>query len=126
MKFISLFTKTPSYKRFSYAPRYYDAKEEERKEREERIRREIAREKGEAGAESGDYRARIAGSFQSARRRSNKSPGELSSTMMRLGVLLFLSLFLIAFFTWGKVVTYALLLFVPVYFYLKFRQGGKG
>ena len=126
MKFISLFTKTPEHKRFSYEPRYYDAKAEERKEREERIAREIARERGQSMEGSGDYRSRIAGSFHSARRRSRKDSGELSATMLRLGVLLFLSLFLIAFFTWGKPVIYSLLLFVPFYFYLKFRKTGKG
>ena len=123
MKFISLFSKTPNYKRFSYEPRYYDAKAEERREREERIRREVARENG-AAAES-TYRGRISGSFHAARRRSGKGSGEMSATMLRLGVLLFLSLFLIAFFTWGKVVVYSLLLFIPLYFYLKFKKGGK-
>ena len=37
MKFVSLFTKAPNYKRFSYAPRFYDKKAEERKEREQRL-----------------------------------------------------------------------------------------
>ena len=122
MKFISLFTKAPEHKRFTYEPRYYDAKAEERKEHEDRIRREIARERGETERGDDSYRTRIAGSFHSARRRSRKNSGDLNATMLRLGVLLFLSLFLIAFFTWGKPVIYSLLLFVPFYFYLKFRK----
>ena len=125
MKFISLFSKTANYKRFSYEPRYYDAKAEERKEREERIRLEIAREKGEMTASDTTYRGRISGSFHAARKRSRQGSGDTSATMLRLGVLLFLALFLIAFFTWGKVVVYSLLLFIPLYFYLRFKKGGK-
>lgn len=122
MKFVSLFTKTPDYKRFSYRPRFYDAKAEERKEREERMRRELERERGEAPESGIDYRSRIAGSFQSARRRSNKDKGELNAVLLRSGLLLFLTLLAIAFLTWGKDVLYSLLIFVPVYFYLKFRK----
>lgn len=125
MKFISLFTKPPSHKRFSFKPRYWDQEAEERKEREERIRREIEREQGikrEANDDTGDYRARIAGSFHASRRRSNKSSGELKAVLLRSGVLLFLVLFLMAFLTWGTDSLYALIVFVPVYFYFKFKK----
>lgn len=123
MKFISLFTKTPSHKRFGYKPRYWDPAAEERKEREERIRKEIERERGIAPQDTDQgYRDRIAGSFHNARRRSNKSSGELNAVLLRSGVLLFLVLFLMAFLTWGKDALYALLIFVPVYFYFKFKK----
>lgn len=124
MKFISLFTKTPNHKRFGYKPRYWDPEAEERKEREDRIRKEIERERGqtEPTEEGEDYRARIAGSFHASRRRSNKSPGELNSVLLRSGVLLFLVLFLMAFLTWGKDSLYALIVFVPIYFYFKFKK----
>lgn len=125
MKFISLFTKTPNHKRFAYKPRYWDPEAEERKEREERIRAEIAREKGvnqgEVGADD-DYRSRITGSFHASRKRSNKSSDELRTVLLRSGVLLFLVLFLMAFLTWGKDSLYVLLVFIPVYFYFRFKK----
>lgn len=122
MKFISLFTKTPNYKRFSYQPRYYDPAEEERKEREERIKREIARERGETPEDVAGYKARIRGSFHSSRKRSKVENSTLNTAMLRLGVLLFLTLFLMAFFTWGKPVLYSLIVFVPLYLYAKLRK----
>jgi len=122
MKFVSLFTKAPNYKRFSYAPRFYDQKAEERKEREERIRQQIAVERGQQSTETSDYRSRMTGAFQSARKRSQASPSTLQSSLIRLGVFLFLTLFIMAFMTWGKVALYSFLLFVPVYIYLKFRK----
>lgn len=122
MKFISLFSKTPNHKRFNYTPRYWDQAAEERKEREERIRKELEREQGLVPESSPNYRARIAGSFHSARKRSNKSSGELNAVLLRSGVLLFLVLFLMAFLTWGTDSLYALLIFIPVYFYFKFKK----
>lgn len=123
MKFISLFTKAPAYKRFNYAPRYYDPQAEEMKEREDRIRQELARERGEQQvAASGDYRSRITGAFQSARRRSQKAPGELNAVLLRLGILLFIVLFLIAFLQWGKVALYSFIIFIPVYIYFKLKN----
>lgn len=122
MKFISLFTKTPSYKRFSYEPRYYDQKAEERKEREERIRKEIERERGEPGAADDNYRDRMTGSFQTARRRSKRGSGEFKTAILRSAVLLFITLFVMAYLTWGKDALYSLLLFIPLYFYFKFKK----
>lgn len=123
MKLPSLFTKAPNHKRFSYKPRYWDAEAEERKEREERIRLEIDRERGiQTEGTTGDYRSRIAGSFHASRRRSDKKPDELKSVLLRSGVLLFLVLFLMAFLTWGKDSLYALLVFIPVYFYVKLKK----
>ncbi|NOT74552.1 MAG: hypothetical protein HOP08_06445 [Cyclobacteriaceae bacterium] len=122
MKIVSLFTKAPGYKRFSYEPRFYDQKAEERKEREDRIRQEIERERGQRSEETSDYRSRMTGAFHSARKRSQASKGSLNTALIRLGVLLFLTLFIMAFMTWGKAAFYSLLLFAPLYIYLKFRN----
>ncbi len=121
MKLPSLFTKAPAYKRFSYEPRFYDQKAEERKEREERILREIELERGEQNTEAIDYRKRMKGSFQAARKLS-KSPTSMSAAVIRLAILLFITLFLIAYMTWGKPALYSFLLFVPVYFFIKFKN----
>ncbi len=123
MKIISLFTKAPQHQRFNYIPRYYDPAKEEMKERMERIQRELDRERGvlnSEGAQAG-YRSRIAGSFQAARKRS-KPQQQGTETLMRLGIILFLTLFLIAFFTWGRPALYGALLVIPFYLYLKFKQ----
>ncbi len=122
MKFPQLFGKSPGYKRFSYEPRFYDQKAEERREREDRIRQQLAREAGKESIETTDYRTRMSGAFQSARRRSQVSPQTLQSSLIRLGVFLFLTLFLMAFMTWGKVTLYSLLLFIPAYAYFRFKK----
>lgn len=120
MKFLSLFTKAPQHQRFQYTPRFYDPQKEEMQERESRIRAEIEREKGKT-EDLGQHRSRIAGSFHAARRRS-KTNSEPSAVMIRLGVLLFLAFFIMAFLQWGKPVLYSLFLFIPFYFYLKFKD----
>lgn len=121
MKFLSLFTKAPQHQRFQYAPRFYDAQKEEMKEREARIRQEVERERGQLKEDLTGYRSKIAGSFQAARRRS-KNSSQPSAILIRLGVMLFLSLFIIAFLQWGKPALYLFFLFVPVYLYLRFRK----
>lgn len=118
MKFPSLFTKTPSHKRFGYTPRFYDPKEEERREREERIRKEL---KLEEKAEEEIHRSRIAGSFKEAQRVTSRQ-SDPSANLLRIIVLTFLSIWLIAFLQFGTVTFYALLLFIPFYLYLKFKR----
>ena len=119
MKIISLFTKAPTHQRFTYRPRYYDPAKDEMLERENRIRKEIERERGLSQTDS-DYRSRIAGSFHAARKRSKPS-AQTSEVVMRLGVLLFMTLLLIAFFQWGKSALYVGLAFVPIYLYWKIK-----
>ena len=121
MKFLSLFTKAPQHQRFNYTPRFYDPQKEEMKEREERIKLEVIRNKGQVPEDAGNYRSRIAGSFHAARKRSNEGPG-LNPTMVRLGILLFLTILLISFLQWGRPALYSLVLFITVYFYLKFKS----
>jgi hypothetical protein len=122
MKFVSLFTKAPNYKRFAYEPRFYDPKAEERKDREERIRHEIELERGQKSELGTDHRKRMLGSFHSARKRSKTTKDTLNSALIRFGVLLYLALFIMAFLQWGKVVFYSFFLFLPVYLYFKFRK----
>jgi len=122
MKFLSLFTKVPEHQRFNYVPRYYDPKKEEMQERVARIKREVELEKGMAREnEANDHRRRMAGSFQASRRRTQNAP-DLQTPLLRLGILLFLAVFLIAYLTWGKPVLYSLLAVVPLYFYLRLKS----
>jgi hypothetical protein len=123
MKFLSVFTKAPKHQRFNYTPRFYDPLKEEMEERESRIKLEIAREKGETTTEDlTGHRRRISGAFQAARKRSNPVSGGTNATMLRLGILLFLAIFIIAFLEFGRPVLYSLILFVPFYLYLKFKR----
>jgi Flp pilus assembly protein TadB len=124
MKIPSLFTKTPNYKRFAYTPRHYDPLEEERKEREERIRQELSMESDKKADDNSihGYRSRIAGSFRSAKKTATvqKDP---SANMLRLAILLVLAVGLIAFIQYGTIALYGVaLIIVPFYFYLKFRK----
>jgi hypothetical protein len=122
MKFPSLFTKPPQYHRFNYKPRFYNPEEENRKEREERIRRELELEKGIV-SDGNEYlhRSRIAGAFQAARKRSKKSSTP-NAALMRTASLLFLVLFIIAFLQWGRPAMYLGFLIVPFYLYAKFKK----
>lgn len=124
MKLPSLFTKTPNYKRFAYTPRHFDPLEEERKEREERIRQELSIGAEKKSDEDGlhAYRSRIAGSFRTAKKTATvqKDP---SANMLRLIILMVLTIGLIAFIEYGKVALYGIaIVIVPFYFYLKFRK----
>lgn len=122
MKFLSVFTKTPTHQRFKYSPRFYDAQKEEMEERERRIKQELERDKGIATTENASaYRSRIAGSFKAARKRSQPD-GSLRATIIRFGILLFLTIFIIAYLEFGRSALYLLFLFVPFYLYLKFKR----
>jgi hypothetical protein len=119
MKFPSLFGRTPSHRRFEYKPRFYDPQKEEMQDRERRIREELALEKEESQAMDLDYRSRMKGAFHRSRRRS-KPASETSAALLRLALLLFITLFLFAFLTWGSVALYGLLLVLPVWIYFRF------
>jgi Flp pilus assembly protein TadB len=131
MKIPSLFSKTPPHRKFSYTPRFYDPREEERKEREERIRKELSIKADEAkkasGAGGGDpadsfgYRERISGSFKSARRTASRQR-DPSAAIVRFVILTFLVIWLVAYLQYGNVSFIALLLFIPFYLFLKRRN----
>ncbi len=124
MKLPHLFTKAPNHKRFTYTPRHYDPQEEERKEREERIRKELGVENAKKQEEenTNGYRTRIAGSFRTAKKTATVQR-DPSATMLRLIVLTVLTIGLIAFIEYGRVALYGLaVVFVPFYLYLKFRK----
>jgi Flp pilus assembly protein TadB len=125
MKLPTLFTKIPKYKRFNYEPRWYDPQDEQRKEREERIRQEL-KQQGEAETEKvaeelNEYRSRIAGSFKSARRTASRQ-ADPSSGILRLILTTFLVIWLIAFLHFGNVAFYGLALVIPFYLFLKLRK----
>ena len=122
MKFLSLFTKAPQHQRFNYTPRFYDPVKEELEQRESRIKKELEKERGvETEDTTASYRTRIAGSFQAARKRS-KQPGGTNVAMTRLFILLFITIFLIAFLEFGRPALYMFVLFIPFYLYLKFKS----
>jgi hypothetical protein len=122
MKFTGLFTKTPSHKRFNYVPRHYDPREEERKEREERIKQELA-----AGLKKGEpenlthYSSKIKGAFQAARKRSAQK-SEPSAALLRTVITLFIVILLWAYLQFGNVALYGLLAIIPFYLFLKLRN----
>jgi Flp pilus assembly protein TadB len=123
MKFLSLFTKTPQHQRFNYVPRFYDPQKEEMEEREKRIKEEIEKEKGVSNEDDPfKHRTRMAGAFQAARKRGNPKGVSMSSTMIRLSILLFLTIFIIAYLEYGKPALYSLILIVPFYLYLRFKS----
>lgn len=130
MKFPQLFTKIPKHKRFGYTPRHYDPQEEERKERELRIRQELITEGGPGkredngleGESSNDYRSRIAGSFKNAKK-TYSGQSDTSANMLRLIIALTMTVGLIAYLQVGKNALIGVALFIiPLYLYLKFRK----
>ncbi len=125
MKFLQLFNKVPNYKRFGYMPRHYDPKEEERKERELRIKKELMSEEEQQKLnedEAFSYRNRIAGSFKTAKK-TVAPQADPSSTMIRLVILMIITIGLFAFLEYGRIALIGVaLVFVPFYLYLKFRK----
>ena len=125
MKFIQLFTKIPNYKKFGYTPRHYDPKEEERKERELRIQRELRSEEERKLLEEEEahgYRSRIHGSFRTAKKTVTPQ-ADPSSTMIRLIITLIITLGLLAFIQWGRIALLGVaFVSIPLYLYLKFRK----
>jgi hypothetical protein len=126
MKLPTLFNKTPKYKRFDYSPRHYDPVEEERKEREERIRRELALGKENKDEKADDdihgYRTRISGSFRTAKK-TVKVQRDPSANLVRLFILMLLTVGVLAYVEYGQVALYGVaIVFIPFYFFLKFRK----
>lgn len=113
IKFPTLFGKIPRYQKFSFAPRFYDPKKEEREAREARIRMELEQPLTEDQAAG--FRTRMSGSFQRARKLSKSQPAPMSPVMMRLGINLALVVLLIAWLQWGNQALYLLFLILPVY-----------
>lgn len=134
MKIFQLFTKTPSYKRFNYTPRYYNPEEEERKARIKNIENEfnasVEKEKEIASdPETVDtgYRTRIHGSFSRARQANVKTgKGETSPMLLRLALLLIITIGLIGYMEYGQIAVYGVILtIVPLFLFLKFRGGSQ-
>ncbi len=125
MKFLSVFTKAPSHKKFSFTPRYFDDQEEERKEREERIRRELEREEGKEVKVDPAYRTRIVGSFRTTKKTITPRV-DPSVNILRLIILLVLVIFIIAYIQFGNNVVYGLVVIVPLYLYVRLRNAKRG
>jgi hypothetical protein len=119
MKIPTLFGRTPKHQKFAFEPRFYDAKKEEREERERRIRQELELETSKAKEV---YRSRIKGSFHTARKRSSATSSDLQASLMRIGILLFLVCLIVAYLQWGSTALYGFVLFVPFYLWLKFKK----
>lgn len=124
MKLPSLFTKAPAYKKFSFVPRYFDDQEEERKEREERIKKELERAEGKEVQIDPGYRKRIAGSFRNTKKTITPRV-DPSVNILRLIILLVLVLFLIAYLQFGNDVVYGLVVIVPLYLYVRLRNAKR-
>lgn len=105
-------------------PRHFDPLEEERKEREERIRQELdlgERKKMEEETLHA-YRSRITGSFKTAKKTATVQR-DPTANALRLIVLLIVTIGLIAFIQYGKIAIYGVLAaFIPLYLYLKYRK----
>jgi hypothetical protein len=127
MKFVGLFGKTPTHKRFNYIPRHFDPLEEQRKEREERIKQEIEAglRKEETEEDLALHRSKIKGAIQSARRRSNMKVGQPSAAILRTAITLFLVIQLWAYLQFGSAALYGMLLLVPAYLFMKLRSFGS-
>ena len=125
MKFPQIFTRIPNYKKFGYTPRHYDPQEEERKERELRIKRELMSEQAQEELIEADklgYRTRISGSFKNAKKTVTPQ-ADPSSTMLRLIITLIITLGLIGFIEYGRIALVGVaLVIIPFYLYLKFRK----
>jgi Flp pilus assembly protein TadB len=136
MKFLQIFSKTPNYRKFNYAPRFFNPEEEERKERNRRIALEVQEQKhvAEAQPEAQDalsssdslyaYRDRMHGAFRSNRVSQKQAvKSDRSATMLRLLILLILTVGLILYLQFGTIALYGLAaIFIPLYIYSKFRN----
>src|SRR5690349_24836613 len=103
IKFPTLFGRTPKHQKVTFEPRFYDPLKDEMKERENRIRQELENEKNKS---VDGYQTRIKGSFHSARKRSAATSSDLQASLIRIGVLLFFVVFIIAYLQWGSVAMY--------------------
>lgn len=87
MKFMNL----PKSKQFNITTRFYDPRKEAMKEREERIKREMAENDGEPGF---SYGAGIKGQFRNSGKRANSRSGaeaRRKSNMRLLFIIILLS-----------------------------------
>jgi len=132
MKFPQIFGKTPNYKKFNFTPRFYDPQEEERLERERRIRLELDAErlKTESREQEGEselygHRQRIAGSFRTAKKTVTVQ-SDPSASLLRLIIFTILTVGLIAYLQYGKNALYVILLLVtPLYLFWKFKSASR-
>ena len=107
MRFPSLI-RLPRNKQFEVKPRYYDPIKEEIAERTARIKKEL---EGEA---SGEPSGRI--TFE------RKSAAAPNASMLQLAIAAILCLGILGWLNYGNDIAYALLAFIPIYFYFRFKR----
>jgi hypothetical protein len=96
---------------------YYNPQEEERKEREQRIKSELT-----PGLADGQlYKSRIAGSFQSVRKKHAAQAVSGNVAIMRTLILLALVLLVIGYLQFGNDVVYGLFVLVPLWLFMKLK-----
>ncbi len=116
MKIPSL-TRIPSHKRFNIEPRYYDPVKEDIAERTSRIKQEISQlAEGQLQHGSG-----ISGSF-SKRTSTNHAR---NANILQMIIMIILITFLGGYLLYGNYIFYALLLVIPVYFFVRLRNYPK-
>lgn len=119
MKLPTLFGRTPKHQKFSFEPRFYDPKKEEREQRNRRIQRELATTQTD---DVTGFENRIKGSFHSARKRSQATSSDLQAALLRIVIILVLVVFFIAYLQWGNKAMWGLLVVVPIYAWIKLKR----
>jgi len=109
MKFPSLF-RTPKPQRFRIEPRYYDPIKEDIEERTEKIKRQLS------GGQEFDFKSNISGVF-SRRRTENRQ-----SNFLQIGLVALFFGIAVGYLFYGNNIFYLLLIFIPVYLYLKLKR----
>ncbi len=110
------FLRTPKPQRFSFTSRYYDPLKEEMKERTERIKAELNRDKDNISTY--DPSSRIKGSFKERR----PTGVNRHSNILQSIILLLLVGLILGYLEFGNYALYIGLLIVPVYFYFRFKK----
>jgi len=127
MKFPS-FIRVPKYKRFNIEPRYYDPVKEEIEQRTERIRLDLEHEQR---AERMQYNPdQTAEQLQqdTGRRIKLERPIErhrkedFRSAFIQAGIFIFFIGTVFGFLYYGTQVFWALLVFIPIYLFVRFKR----
>jgi len=96
---------------------YYNPQEEERKEREGRIKSELNPDQ----TSDQPYKSRIAGSFQAVRKKHAAQAISGNVAIMRTLILLALVLLVIGYLQFGNDVIYGLFVLVPLWLFMKLK-----
>lgn len=111
MNFLPSIFKTRKPKQFSLATRYYDADKEELEQRVAQKTKEVQ----QTQASKEEVQVRISQVFQS-RRRSNRQVNSIQ--LILVGILVVMCWL---YFYYEDYAVYGFVMFIPVYFYIKYR-----